>query len=43
MGLDAGLFQDRVSVEFTYYNKLTRDALVERTLLCSSALPVPSS
>ena len=31
MGLDAGLFQDRVSVEFTYYNKLTRDALVERT------------
>jgi TonB-linked SusC/RagA family outer membrane protein len=31
IGLDAGLFQDRVSVEFTYYNKLTRDALVERT------------
>ena len=30
VGLDAGLFQDRVSVEFTYYNKLTRDALILR-------------
>ncbi len=30
VGLDAGLFQDRVSVELTYYNKLTRDALILR-------------
>jgi TonB-linked SusC/RagA family outer membrane protein len=32
VGLDAGLFNDRLSVEFTYYNKLTRDALVERNI-----------
>ena len=32
VGLDAGLFQDRVSVEFTYYNKLTRDALILRAI-----------
>ncbi|MEO7986526.1 MAG: SusC/RagA family TonB-linked outer membrane protein [Gemmatimonadales bacterium] len=30
VGLDAGLFQDRVSVEFTVYNKHTRDALILR-------------
>ena len=29
-GFDAGLFQDRVSLEFTFYSKLTRDALIER-------------
>jgi TonB-dependent starch-binding outer membrane protein SusC len=28
LGFDAGLFNDRVSLEFTYYNKLTRDALL---------------
>ena len=28
LGLDAALFKDRVSVEFTYYNKQTKDALV---------------
>ena len=32
VGLDAGLFQDRVSVELTYYNKLTRDALIQRDI-----------
>jgi TonB-dependent starch-binding outer membrane protein SusC len=31
-GVDAGLFKDRVSVELTYYNKLTKDALVERNV-----------
>jgi hypothetical protein len=30
MGFDAGLFKDRVSLELTYYNKLTKDALIER-------------
>ncbi|HEX6433771.1 MAG TPA: TonB-dependent receptor, partial [Gemmatimonadales bacterium] len=29
-GFDAGLFGDRVSLEFTWYTKLTRDALIER-------------
>ncbi|MGH7497694.1 MAG: SusC/RagA family TonB-linked outer membrane protein [Gemmatimonadales bacterium] len=32
VGLDAGLFQDRVSVELTYYSKLTRDALISRDI-----------
>jgi hypothetical protein len=32
VGVDAGLFQDRVSVELTYYNKLTKDALIERSV-----------
>jgi TonB-linked SusC/RagA family outer membrane protein len=32
MGLDAGLFRDRVSVELTYYSKLTKDALIERDI-----------
>ena len=27
-----GLLKDRVSVEFTYYNKLTKDALIERNI-----------
>ena len=31
-GFDAGLFNDRVSVEFTFYTKLTRDALIERDI-----------
>jgi TonB-dependent starch-binding outer membrane protein SusC len=32
LGFDAGLFDDRVSVEFTYYNKLTEDALLLRPI-----------
>jgi TonB-linked SusC/RagA family outer membrane protein len=32
VGLDAGLFRDRVSVELTYYNKLTKDALISRDI-----------
>ena len=32
IGLDAGLFKDRVSVEITYYNKLTKDALISRDI-----------
>src|SRR6185437_14153196 len=31
-GIDAGLFKDRLSVELTYYHKLTKDALVERNV-----------
>ncbi len=31
-GLDAGLLKDRVSVELTYYTKLTKDALIERNI-----------
>ena len=31
-GFDAGLFGDRVSLEFTFYTKLTRDALIERDI-----------
>ncbi len=30
VGVDAGLFRDRLSVELTYYNKLTKDALILR-------------
>jgi TonB-linked SusC/RagA family outer membrane protein len=30
LGLDAALLKDRVSIEFTYYTKKTKDALVER-------------
>ena len=32
LGLDAALFQDRVTLEFTYYTKRTKDALVERNV-----------
>jgi TonB-linked SusC/RagA family outer membrane protein len=32
LGFDAGLFKDKLSVEFTFYHKLTRDALVERNI-----------
>jgi TonB-dependent starch-binding outer membrane protein SusC len=32
LGFDAGLFNDRVSLEFTYYNKLTKDALLLRPI-----------
>ena len=30
LGADAGFFQDKVTVELTYYNKRTRDALILR-------------
>jgi TonB-linked SusC/RagA family outer membrane protein len=32
LGLDASVAKDRVSLEFTYYNKRTRDALVQRNV-----------
>lgn len=32
LGLDASVASDRVSIEFTYYNKRTRDALVQRNV-----------
>ena len=32
MGFDLGMFNNRVSVEFTYYNKRTKDALIARDL-----------
>ena len=31
-GFDAGFLNDRVSLEFTFYSKLTRDALIERDI-----------
>ena len=36
LGFDAALLKDRVSLEFTYYNKKTRDALIQRTVAGSS-------
>ena len=43
-GFDAALFNDRVSVEFTYYNKRTKDALIERNVVARRwAPPRPSS
>jgi TonB-linked SusC/RagA family outer membrane protein len=36
LGLDAALIQDRVSLEFTYYTKRTRDALVQRLVAPST-------
>ncbi len=38
LGLDAGLFGDRVSAEFTYFNKQSRDALISRRLAPSFGL-----
>jgi TonB-linked SusC/RagA family outer membrane protein len=32
IGLDAGLFKDRLSIEMTYYSKLTKDALIARDI-----------
>jgi TonB-linked SusC/RagA family outer membrane protein len=32
LGLDASVANERVSIEFTYYNKRTRDALVQRNV-----------
>ena len=31
-GLDLGLFSDRLNIEYTHYNKITRDALVNTNL-----------
>lgn len=31
-GLDASLFNDRMGLEFTWYRKVTKDALIERTV-----------
>jgi len=31
-GFDTGLFNDRLSLEFTFYSKLTRDALISRDI-----------
>lgn len=39
LGFDAGFFQDRASVEFTYYDKRSRDALVLRPLPLSLGGP----
>jgi TonB-linked SusC/RagA family outer membrane protein len=36
LGLDAALFNSRLSLEFTYFNKTTRDALILRPLLSSA-------
>ncbi|HEX6054117.1 MAG TPA: TonB-dependent receptor [Gemmatimonadaceae bacterium] len=35
-GLDVGLFDSRLSLELTYYNKSTRDALIQRQLAPST-------
>ncbi len=32
LGFDAGLFQDRVSLDFTYFHKRSKDALISRRL-----------
>jgi TonB-linked SusC/RagA family outer membrane protein len=39
LGFDAGLLQDRASIEFTYYDKRSRDALVLRPLPLSLGGP----
>lgn len=39
VGADVGLFQDRMGVEFTYYNKKSSDALVNRDLPPSLGQP----
>ena len=36
VGVDAGFFKDRVTVEFTYYNKRTKDALILRPIAGSA-------
>jgi TonB-linked SusC/RagA family outer membrane protein len=36
IGADAGFFQDRVTVELTYYNKRTKDALILRPVAGSA-------
>jgi TonB-linked SusC/RagA family outer membrane protein len=36
LGFDASAFQDRLGVEFTYYNKKTEDAILEKVVAPSS-------
>lgn len=38
IGFDAGILDDRIALELTHYNKLSRDALVRRTLAPSLGL-----
>jgi len=39
IGFDAGLFEDRVGVGFTYYDQSTKDAIVQRQVSPSSGFP----
>jgi TonB-linked SusC/RagA family outer membrane protein len=39
MGFDTKLFQSRVNFEFTYYNNLTKDALIDQPIASSSGAP----
>ena len=39
VGFDAGLWDDRIGVELTYYDKVTEDALVAKLLPPSSGFP----
>ncbi len=43
LGFDAALFKDRVSLEFTYFNKKTNDALIERERVAGRWAPPRSS
>jgi len=38
-GFDAGLFKDRVSLEVTYYDKVTQDGILSRLISPSSGFP----
>jgi TonB-dependent starch-binding outer membrane protein SusC len=40
LGFDLGLFEDRIGLQFTHYNKKSRDALVQRRLPPSLGLTV---
>lgn len=39
-GFDIGAFRDRMSFEFTYYNRLTKDALIQRPLPPSAGVAI---
>lgn len=39
VGFDAALFNDRLSLDFTYYDKVTRDAIVQKTVAPSTGFP----
>jgi TonB-dependent SusC/RagA subfamily outer membrane receptor len=39
LGFDASLFDERLAIEFTYYNKKTTDAIVARQLAPSGGFP----
>jgi len=41
LGFDAGLFNRRVDLEFTYYNKRTHDAILSRDVAPSTGFPEP--